>query len=72
MCAHCAQFSHSSTRNKYDYTPHRPKSQRFYPLFLFFISTYTDTSFFHCPYMKYRFTKRDRTPCVSGCGLFRF
>ena len=41
-------------------------------LFLFFISTYTDTSFFRCPYMKYRFTKRDRTPCVSGCGLFRF
>ena len=69
---YCAQFSHSSTRNKYDYTPCRPKSQRFCPLFLFFISTYTDTSFFHCPYMKYRFTKRDRTPCVSGCGLFLF
>ena len=50
----------------------RPKSQRFFPLFLFFISTYTDTSFFHCPYMKYRFAKRDRTPCVSGCGLFLF
>ena len=72
LCAYCAQFSHSSTRNKYDYTPRRPKSQRFCPLFLFFISTYTDTSFFHCPYMKYRFTKRDRTPCVSGCGLFLF
>ena len=72
LCAYCAQFSHSSTRNKYDYTPCRLKSQRFCPLFLFFISTYTDTSFFHCPYMKYRFTKRDRTPCVSGRGLFLF
>ena len=43
-----------------------------FPVFLVFISTCTDRSFFHCPHTEYSFTKRDRTPCVSGCGLFLF